>query len=215
MIKAVIFDMDGLMIDSEPFHYEAFNEIFKKFGKELPQEDNNTYFVGISDDDAAPKMIEKYNLPIEPKDLVREKQVVFQELIKNITPQPGLMELLNTLQEKGYKKAIASSTALDDIEIIISALGITRYLDGYFSAQQVLHGKPAPDLFLYAAEKLGVQPKECVVLEDAPAGITAAKAAGMVRYAIPSRETKGKDFSSATKVLASLHEVFENLQKEK
>ena len=101
---------------------------------------------------------------------------------------------------------------LDEIRLIINSLKINEYIDDYFSAQQVKNGKPAPDLFLFAAEKMNFPPKECLVLEDAPSGINAAKAAGMKSFAIPSRETAGKDFSNANKILSSLSEVYANLK---
>lgn len=215
MLKAIIFDMDGLMIDSEPFHHKAFDKVFREYGKELTIEDNNKYFVGISDIDAAKEMIVRYQLPISPEELVERKQKAYRVLIANeITSQPGLMELLQKLQEYGYKKAIASSSMLSEIELVMNTLKINKYIDIYCSAQEVKHGKPAPDLFLLAAQRLGIEPALCLVLEDAQSGMNAAKNAGMKCYIIPSRETKGKDFSEATRVLDSLNEVFENIKKD-
>ncbi len=92
---------------------------------------------------------------------------------------------------------------------------IGSLIDLYCSAEQVSAGKPQPDLFLFAADKLGINPNECLVLEDAPTGIAAANAAGMKSYAIPSRETKNKDFSQATRKLKSLNEVFDYLTSSK
>lgn len=213
MIKLVIFDMDGLMIDSEPFHQKAFDRVFKEFGKELTEEENNRYYVGISDIDAAEDMINRFSLPISAQELVDKKQAAYRDLVSTqIIPQEGLMDLLITLQENGFKKVIASSSMLEEIKLIINSLKINEYIDDYFSAQQVKNGKPAPDLFLFAAEKMDTPTDECLVLEDAPSGINAAKAAGMKSIAIPSRETVGKDFSNATKILSSLSEVYTNLR---
>lgn len=202
--------MDGLMIDSEPFHYKAFNKVFHQYGKQLTVENNNKYYIGISDIDAAKDMIVRYSLPLTPKELVRKKQAVYQELIgSKITPQPGLLALLQKLQQRGYKKGIASSSMLKEIKLVMDTLKINQYIDTYCSAQEVRQGKPSPDLFLYAAHKLKVEPKDCLVLEDAPSGIQAAIAAGMKTYAIPSRETKDKDFSVATRILNNLNAVFD------
>lgn len=214
MLKLIIFDMDGLMIDSEPFHQKAFDSVFQEYGKELTEADNNKYYVGISDSDAAEDMIKRFSLPISPTELVKKKQAVYRDLIATqIIPQEGLMHLLKTLHENGYKKIIVSSSMLTEIKIIINSLKINEYIDDFFSAEQVKNGKPAPDLFLFAAKKMHILPNECLVLEDAPSGINAAKAAGMKSFAIPSRETEGKDFSNATMVLRSLNEVFENLRE--
>jgi len=154
------------MIDSEPFHHRAFDTVFREYGKALTAEDNNKYFIGISDIDAAKDMVVRYQLPITPQELVEKKQSAYRELVANeITPQPGLIELLSKLQEHGYTNAIASSSMLFEIEFVMNALHINQYIDAHCSAQEVDHGKPAPDLFLYAARKLGLEPTVCLVLE--------------------------------------------------
>src|SRR5215472_14833255 len=108
MIKAVIFDMDGLMIDSEFFHYNAYREVLNGFGRQLTQEENSRRYIGISDIDAAMDMVTRFNIPISPEDLARRKQAQYKTILQTqIIPQPGLMELLGKLHQHGYKKAIA------------------------------------------------------------------------------------------------------------
>lgn len=209
-IKAVLFDMDGLMVDSEPLHYQAFNTVLKKYGKHLTEEENKERYIGLSDADEAYDMVVRFNLPISAEELVGEKRDIFRQLLKNqLIAQPGLFELLTELKKNGYKIAIASSSRLEIIETIINGLKVTSLIDDYVSAEEVENGKPAPDVYLLAAKKLGVNPKECLVLEDAPKGVQAGKAAGMKVFAIPSNETKSQDFTQAGKVLNSLSEVFE------
>lgn len=215
MIKAVLFDMDGLMIDSEPLHYQAFNNIFQKYGNFLPKEENDERYIGITDTDAAEDMVQRFGLPLSANQLVKEVQDEYTSIISNGIPgQPGLMELLKDLKNHGYKTSIASGSTREEIEMVIKGLGIEDYMDSYTSAYEVDKGKPAPDVFLEAAERLGVKPEECLVLEDAPSGILGAKLAGMLRYAVPTEQTKDKDFSLANRVLKSLSEAFENLQKD-
>src|SRR3990167_9227819 len=116
MIKAVIFDMDGLMIDSEPFHYQAFNSVFNQFGLLLPKEENAKY-IGMPDIDEAKDMVVRYPFSITAEDLVKRKQAEFRRLLSQaIIPLPGLMELLEKLQQRKYKKGIASSSDLEEIE---------------------------------------------------------------------------------------------------
>lgn len=208
-IKAVIFDMDGLMVDTEPLSLRAFNLIFAKYGKQLSDEDNNNLYVGLSDTDATEDMVRRYKLPISPKELAFAKHQVYQQILeKEVLPQPGLQDLLLRLRNTGYKTAIASGSLLEEIEIVINKLKIAKFIDAYCSASQVKNGKPAPDIFLKAAEKLGMEASECLVLEDAPKGVEAAKAAGMTCFAIPSKETKGQNFGGADRVLNSLSVVF-------
>ena len=213
MIKAVIFDMDGLMIDSEPLHYEAYAAVFRELGKKYPLEDNNRLYIGLSDKDQATDMVDRYSLSLSQEEIVKRKQQEFKKLIAtSLTPQKGLMKLLSYLKKKKYKIAIASSSGNEEIALVIQSLKIKSYIDTYCSADEVRHAKPAPDLFLLAAKKLHVKPDECVVLEDSPRGIEAAVQAGMVSFAIPSEQTKDKDFSKATKKLKSLEEVTKQLK---
>jgi beta-phosphoglucomutase family hydrolase len=208
MIKAVIFDMDGLMIDSEPFHYQAFAKVLQAYGKQLTEETFNSLYPGISDIDQANDMVQRYDLPVSPEQLAAEKQTAYYALLEEtITPKPGLMSLLQYLQEQNYLMAIASSSSLEEIQRVVDGLHIAPYITTICSAEEVAHGKPAPDIFLLAASRLGVDPSECLVLEDAPSGIWAAKDASMLRYAIPSEQTKDQNFAGANRILFSLRDV--------
>ena len=207
--------MDGLMIDSEPLHYQAFAKVFEEFSKHFPQEDNKKYYIALSDIDEANDMVKRYQFTVTPEEIVERKKVAYKKLGSSaIVPKTGLIELLKQLDNQGYKKAIASSSSLEEIELVIKGLGINKYIDTFCSGEQVEHGKPAPDVYLLAASTLGVKPSECLVLEDAPKGIDAAIAAGMRVFAIPSNETKDGDFTRATRKLASLSDVFFHLQQQ-
>lgn len=206
-MDSVIFDMDGLMIDSEPFHQRAFDYVFRLYGKNLTEEENNKYYVGISDKDAAEDMVKRFELPISAEDLARKKQLAYLKALGQIKAQSGLVDLLRNLTRRGYKKAVASSSTINEIEAVLNALKVKDFFLTYCSAQEVQNGKPAPDLFLLAAKNLKSNPANCLVLEDAPGGITAAKAAGMSSIAIPSKETQDKDFSEASIKLPSLADL--------
>lgn len=216
MIKAVIFDLDGLMVDSEPVHFKAYEHVLRELGITVPESDYAERYVGISDGDAAQDIVKRYHLPISAKELLTRKAAAFAKLLPgHVVPKEGLFDLLKNLREHKYKTAVASGAMLPDIKQIIAALGLQASFDALCSAEQVTRGKPDPDVFLLAAQKLGVQPAECLVLEDAPVGAQAAHAAGMKCYAIPSRETKGRTFVGADKVLNSLDDVWSALRQEK
>lgn len=208
-IQAVIFDMDGLMIDSEPLHCEAYDRVLKKFGYDLTKDENSQRYVGIGDVACCDDLISRHHLPITTKELMKQKQGEYLKLLdSNIKAQPGLLKLLDQLQKNNYKKAIASGSLLYEIKTIINSLKIEKFFDAVCSVEEVQNGKPEPDLFLLAARRLEISPERCLVLEDAPSGIKAAVSANMKSYAIPSRETLDKDFSLADRVLPSLEKVY-------
>lgn len=212
MITAVIFDMDGLMIDSETVSRLAFDQAIKDFGGDGLSEEENIKYIGITDLDGAEDIIKTKKLKISKEELIDRKQKYYtQSLKEKIIVRPGLMDLFKDLKNKGIKMAIASSSQRQSIEIVIDKLDIKKYVDFYCSGRDVKRGKPFPDVFLKAAAGLGVDPKDCLVLEDAPKGVEAGKSAGMIVFAIPSRETKGGDFSKADLILSSLSRVSNNL----
>lgn len=212
-IRAVILDMDGLMIDSEPLHVKAYDQVLKQFGQGLTEEENSQRYVGISDRDIARDMVKRYGLPTSEEELIKRKREKDKQLLREeVVAQPGLIELLSSLKTSGLKTAIASSASLEEIETVMSALDIKPMIDTYCSADQVSKGKPEPDLFMLAATKLGILPKCCLVLEDAPSGIEAAAKAGMKSVAVPSRETIGQNFDNATLRLNNLTELVGRLK---
>lgn len=209
-IKAVIFDMDGLMIDSEPLHFKAWEKVLEIYGIHVRKDEFNQRYVGIPDKEGTEDMVTRYNMSISAKELSQTKRKLYTRLLQTqLIPQPGLIDLLINLHKSGYKTAISSGSSLEEIRMVIKGLDISHLIDTYVSAEEVSRGKPAPDSYLEAAKRLEVKPEECLVLEDANPGVKAGKAAGMLVFVIPSNETKGQDFSLADKVLGSLSEVFD------
>ena len=207
MAKAVIFDMDGLMVESEMLHYQAYKEVLAQLGIELALQD---YFaVWGSDKDMCLRFVEKFRIPISQMELLEQKNKLFKEMyIYKVTPQEGLLDLLRTLRENHYLLAVCSNSQMHEIKIVLKTIGVEHFFDQIISAESVKNGKPAPDCYLLAAQKLNVQPADCLVLEDAPKGVTAAKAAGMQCFAIPSTGLEAVDFSNTDKVLKNLKEVY-------
>lgn len=210
MIKAVIFDMDGLMVESEMLHYQAYKKVLDRFGIGLTL---NDYFVAWgSDKDMCARFVEKFHIPTSREELLEQKNKLFREMyIYKVTPQEGLLDLLRILQKNHYLLAACSSSQIHEIQTVLKAIGARQFFDQVVSAESVENSKPAPDCYLLVAQKLGVQSIDCLVLEDAPKGVTAAKAAGMQCFAIPSTGLETADFSKADKILKSLKEVFSSL----
>lgn len=206
-IEALIFDMDGVLIDSEPLHLLAYQKYLSKFDICFTAEDNHE-FLGRKDLDCACALVEKHGLQIAPFQFVEQKEEILHELFKTqLQPRPGVFEILEQARGLSLRMAVASSATLPTIELVVDILKIRHYFLSLTSGDEVAHGKPAPDVFLLAAERLGASPERCLVIEDTQNGIKAAKQAGMLCVAIPCEATLHQNHSEADKRLASLHEL--------
>lgn len=203
-MQAVILDMDGVLVDSEPLQLLAANAVLGRFGFELSEEENAAY-LGMDDAAFFSAVIEKHGLDADPAALSAEREKEVLALIeKGVLPQPGVPELIAGLKMRGYPMAVASSSPRAVVDAMLAELGVDRSMDAVVTADDVERGKPAPDLFLLAAEKLDVDPAECMVIEDALHGVRAARAAGMVPIAVRTRDNFAFDFSEAERVVDGL-----------
>lgn len=205
MITTVIFDLDGLLADTERLHCEAYQTVLGEIGVKLTPEEYAQHWIrkgrSIAD------FLQERGLDYDPWDLRERKTQVYAQLLERfLLPMPGAPALLQRLQ--GRKRlALASSARADSVACVLHKLDFEDYFELVAAEGCVPRLKPHPDLFLYAAKQLGVKPVECVVLEDAEKGILAAHAAGMKSLAIPNELTRDNDFAEATRVLNSLEEV--------
>ena len=206
-LKALIFDMDGVIIDSEPIHFRAFRQFFQSIGIEYtPQE--NALYLGRRDIEISAILIEKFNLSYTPEELTEKKETIFAELIRQeALPRPGLMDTLEEATGLNLPIAVASSATMPSIKLIVDALKIGRYFHNLSSGDEVKSGKPAPDVFLLAASRMQVHPSNCLVIEDTEAGVEAAKRAGMRVVAIPCEATRHQTHDEADMRVGSLSEL--------
>jgi beta-phosphoglucomutase family hydrolase len=171
---AVIFDMDGVLVDNARFHERAFAEYFSKFGTTLAPE-----MFGRGNEELMAELF-----PHENKERHREladgKEAYYRQIYEpHIKPVAGLIELLKDLKKNSIPVAVGSSAPVENIDFVLDKLQIRNYFDVLVVAAMVQKAKPAPDIYLKSAELLNVKPENCLVFEDALAGIAAAKAAGM------------------------------------
>lgn len=198
MNLAVIFDMDGVLIDSQPLHYEIDIRVLKACGYEAELSTVVPY-TGIGNPDRWPLYKENLQLSQEPEQLIEMAEETMRELFTNVELKPieGIPTLLDGIKAMGIKMGIASSSPHELIELVISKTGLSGRFDFIVSGEDVDEGKPAPDIYLKAAEKAGVPASMCIAIEDAPAGIAAAKTAGCVCIAYENPNTIGQTFERA------------------
>lgn len=179
MAKAVIWDMDGVIADTALYHFEAWQEVFQKRGVSFTEDDFRRNF-GQRNDTIIRNVLGAGLPPSEIDIIAGEKEENFRQRVRQkIEPLPGAIELIKSVKEYDCSMALASSAPIENIRLIIRSLDINNYFHAIVSGKEVKEGKPSPQGFLLAAEKLGVAPENCIVVEDAVAGVTAAKRAGM------------------------------------
>ena len=213
MVDAVIFDMDGLMFDSERIWGTLWEPTLAAFGREVPE--------GLpgaacgTTGDAAIAAIRKYcGDDIDAEGVFHEfYRLAAERFAQGAPKKPGLDELLGYLQARGIPMAVASSSPVGIIEADLQAAQVKGFFSHIVSGQQVARSKPAPDIFLEAARRLGTDPARTLVLEDSFAGVTAGAAGGFVTVMVPDlRQPTPEIRERATRVCASLHEVRELLE---
>jgi pseudouridine-5'-monophosphatase len=212
-IGAVIFDLDGLLIDSEPLQIRAWERYLERFGAAMSPELLSRMY-GLRLVDSAQLVVRELGLPVTAADVVRDRDLIFLAAVPgNIDAMPGAAELIATFRSLGVSLALATSGHRRYVDLALAAAGLARSFDVEVTGDLVAHGKPAPDTYLKAAELLGAEPTNCLALEDAPNGIRSAKAAGMLCFAVPNERTDGLELSAADAVLASLRDVVPELQR--
>ncbi|MGY3817031.1 HAD family hydrolase [Gemella taiwanensis] len=215
-IKAVLFDMDGLMVDTESLATEAFIHSAKKQGYGMTREE--TLLVLGFTTKSIYEFWENYfkNSDVSWKQLVDDHYKYIENVLFTTGPKkmPYIEELLKYLKENNYKIAVASSSNMNHIINNMEKTGLKKYIDEFASGAEVKNGKPAPDVFLLAAERLGIKPEECLVLEDSKAGVIAGSSAGAKVIMVPDMfkpddECKEK----AYKIVNNLGEVINMLEE--
>ncbi len=215
MLKAVIFDFDGVITDSEILHLRAFNKVLAQYGFEIAKKDYYKNYLGFTDFDCFSRLIENGLLKIEQSQiqgLITQKNKVFEELAKSDGRTiEGVHEFLNMLGQNNIPAAICSGALLTEIELILEEAKLRHFFVTIVSAEQVKKGKPHPEGFLLTLKKLNrcqnpILAKQCVVIEDSIWGLQAAKAAGMHCIAVTNSYEAGQ-LSHAEKIVANLNEL--------
>ena len=204
--KAVIWDMDGIIVDSARHHLKGWQMVFRKRGANYTEEDfrHNT---GKRSDTIIKNVLGEKIPQNEIMKIIQEKDETFRQLMgQNIRPFPGVLKLIASLKEHKFKIAIASSAPMENIQLITQSLKIHNHFDAIVSGWEVTRGKPDPQTFLLAAEKLGVEAERCIVIEDAISGVTASRRAGMPCIAV-TNTTPREELREADLIIDTLEEI--------
>ena len=188
-ITAILFDMYGLVLDTEKLYTRFWQEAARSFGYPMTKE--QALGMRSLNRGAGQAKLQSYFGPAVDYDAVRKKRIELMDAFveeEGVTLKPGIHELLAYLKERGIKTAIATSSPMERTILYLSSVGLQDSFDELVSGYMVEKGQPEPDIYLYAAKKLGVNPENCMVLEDSPAGILAAHRAGCLPVMIPDQD---------------------------
>jgi len=178
--RGVLWDLDGTLIDSAAQHYAAWRDTLAERGREHSREEFARFF-GRRNDVILREMFGDELSSGEAARIAEDKEERYRRLVRTggLDPLPGVMDWLSRLREQGFRQALATMAPAANVEVVVEVLGLHSLLDATAAAEDVACGKPAPDIFLEAARRIGVPPRRCVVVEDAPAGLEGARRAGM------------------------------------
>ena len=209
MLKAVIFDMDGVIIDSEPLHYKAYHLMFDEVGINVSAELYDS-LTGKSTINVCKQLKEEFNLTHSPQELAsikrRHYDVIFEN-DKDFDLIKGVRALIEEYHANGLTLVLGSSATMASINRIFQRFGLDRYFKDKLSGAELKASKPHPEIFIKAAKATGFSPEECIVIEDATNGIEAAKGAGIFCVGFDSEHSKNQDYSKADLVINDFDQI--------
>lgn len=209
MLKAVLFDLDGVIVNTEPLHYEAYKGMFKRVGAQV---DDNLYktFKGKSTLEVCETVIQTFNLTHEASELIAIKRSLFKDLFFNASKFQlidGVLDLIKDFYANDVTLVLASSASMFTIDSVFEKFDLDQYFSGKFSGTHLKQSKPHPEIFIKAAAHTGYNKNECIVIEDSTNGITAANRADIFCIGYKSEDSNDQDYSTADLVITSLNDI--------
>ena len=205
-IKAVVFDMDGLMLNTEDIFDISGRQLLERRGLQMTDEIHQS-MLGRRPDEAFQALKNLTGIADSINDLHEETKQLFAEAAKHhLDTMPGLFELLDRIEYLGLPKAVATSSPRTYLQDMLNEFGLLPRFQFALTAEDVIHGKPHPEIYQQAIQKLNVRPSQTLVLEDSETGTKAAAAAGAFTVSVPNPHTAAGDFSMASRIVTSLHD---------
>jgi len=209
MIHTVIFDMDGVIIDSEPVYFEIDKQMFEELNIAVSFEEHCSY-VGTSSQNMWDAIINKHGVINQREELMKKEYGLYMEYLANandLQPIDGVIELINDLHKSNFNLILASSSQRETIDIILDRFNISSFFVARISGSELAHSKPHPEIFLRAAELIRSEPGQCIVIEDSRNGVTAAKAAGMKCIGFLNPSSGDQNLTDADLVIGSFKQL--------
>jgi beta-phosphoglucomutase len=202
--RAVLFDMDGVIVDSEPLHVAAFQVTLKNYGHSLSHDQYKEHFAGRTDEAGFKQYFdfigETVGLPV----IMDEKAKAYLELAADeLEPYPGVIEFIHDLAKRDIRLALVTGSLKLEAEITLKAFNLTNYFSAVIAAEDIENSKPNPEGYLKGAKTLGISPADCIIIEDAPKGVRAAKAADIRCLAVINTHTR-EELADATYIVDQL-----------
>ena len=206
--RAIIFDMDGVLVDSEPLFLNAINHLLAQEGIDpVSEAENQEFLIGTTIQETWRQLKLRRPLPLPAETYMQRYDVIVREvMMQELAPQPGVRALIAACRQRGLPVAVASSSRHIWVDLKLAAIGLTGAFDLVLGGDDVTRGKPEPDIYLKAAAGLGLPPEQCIAIEDSPIGIAAAVAAGTRTIAVRTDYTRHLDVSQAHAILETLED---------
>jgi HAD superfamily hydrolase (TIGR01509 family) len=209
MIKSVLFDLDGVIVDSEPLHFEAHRKALKQFGINITIQDYMEFGVAKGDASLFEEASRKYGVEIDKEEVSKLKKELYRNIFrKRAAPREGFSDLIEKLGDD-YTLAITSSGGRDTIEFVIEKFGLGSKFKTIISGDDVKRVKPFPDIYEKALNILGLGSADCIAIEDSESGLLAAKGANIKCIVVPCKFTRKQNFSKADFIFEELGEIIE------
>ncbi len=206
--KGILFDMDGVLVDSEPLFHKAVNIMVERCGAApITEEENNRYLLGTTVEETWVRVKELRDVPQTPAELLAGYNEVVKEVLRSdLTARPGVRDLIAEAQRRGLPIAVASSSLREWVNLKLSVIGLTDAFAVKLGGDDIENGKPAPDIYIKAARLIGLEATECIAIEDSPIGLAAASSSGAYTVCTLTDSTRHLDLSDA-------HVIIENLEE--